>query len=376
MCNGVGRIRRRRGESVTGTSRWRGLLASILTGLVVTAAVSLAADAAVAWAWHAQPMPGNAAVSVSCATTRACQAVGQASHGKTFAVGWNGRRWTHEPSRSPVNSALGGVSCISATRCEAVGERHNATGGVLAEGWTGRHWAVQAATNHAYWTLQGVSCVSSTFCGAVGQRDPGPVGTGSSQSLVEGWNGHRWAQLPAPSAPNDELISVSCTALSFCVAVGASGGLTHTRVEQWNGRAWARGTAPGPVGEFLTGVSCPSATQCIAVGGDRTNDSQVVLIDRMLAGHWTRQAGAASQSGFLRGVSCPTTRWCVTVGSAFIASGSTYPGLVELWNGSTWTRQLLQPGAGFVESLYDASCRSSSFCEVVGGAPRGAEGWR
>jgi hypothetical protein len=218
--------------------------------------------------------------------------------------------------------------------------------------------------------------VSSTFCVAVGQRDPGPVGTGSSQSLVEGWNGHRWAQLSAPSAPNDDLISVSCTAPSVCVAVGASRGLTHTLVERWDGRSWTRGTAPGPAGEFLTGVSCPSATQCVAVGGDQTNDSQVVLIDRWLGGHWIRQAKTASQNGFLRGVSCPTTRWCVAVGSAFVAVGSTYPGLVELWNGSAWTRQLLQPGAGYAESLYGASCRSSSFCEVVGGAPRGAEGWR
>ena len=66
--------------------------------------------------------------AVSCPTTGACTATGmyQVVNGTfvTLAEQWNGATWTIESTPSPSNRKLAdltGVSCVSASTCEAVG---------------------------------------------------------------------------------------------------------------------------------------------------------------------------------------------------------------------------------------------------------------
>jgi hypothetical protein len=94
----------------------------------------------------------------------------------TLAEVWDGTTWAVQstPNQSGApGSALVGVSCTSATSCEAVGFYDNsfASRVTLAEVWNGTTWAVQSTpipTDVTFSALGGVSCPSATSCEAVG----------------------------------------------------------------------------------------------------------------------------------------------------------------------------------------------------------------
>ena len=75
---------------------------------------------------------------------------------------------------------------------------------------------------------------------------------------------------------------VSCTSATNCFAVGATGqpfGPSYTLVERWNGTRWAivRSAKPtGATSSALYGVSCISTRSCFAVG----YSSEGTLIER------------------------------------------------------------------------------------------------
>jgi len=77
----------------------------------------------------------NSLASVSCASRRACIAVGNASDGNVTNGGalieaWNGTRWSIVPSHPTRNAAtlLYSVSCPSATMCMATGVSYGSSG--------------------------------------------------------------------------------------------------------------------------------------------------------------------------------------------------------------------------------------------------------
>lgn len=127
---------------------------------------------------------GTALYSVSCASLVACTAVGGSNEpadqiGAPPAVflveRWNGTSWTAQPTPNATNSGaaygaqLSGVSCVSATTCEAVGgtdSASNALNRAYGELWSGSGWTLQAMpdANNAL----AVSCSSTTACLAIG----------------------------------------------------------------------------------------------------------------------------------------------------------------------------------------------------------------
>src|SRR5262249_25885741 len=152
------------------------------------------------------------------------------------------------------------VSCVSSTFCMAVGLSDNNLSAAqtfqppvasLAEQWDGAAWSVLATpatvTNPQ---LATVSCASPTFCVAVGKTNSlGEAGYGrlypgtASRALVEMWNGATWTvtATPAGSVSRSGLSGVTCTSVTFCVAVGVhsvgnSG--EAALAEMWNGSAW------------------------------------------------------------------------------------------------------------------------------------------
>ena len=62
-------------------------------------------------------------------------------------------------------------------------------------------------------------------------------GVGSSQTLIESWNGSTWSVTPSPSPGN--LDGVTCMNPNNCVAVGGLNtgvGSSQTLIESWNGQ--------------------------------------------------------------------------------------------------------------------------------------------
>jgi hypothetical protein len=179
--------------------------------------------------------------------------------------------WSIQGLDQPAIS-LGGlvaVSCVSKTRCMAVG---NAAGRALAERWDGSAWWVLSVSVPAgSSSFAGVSCTSAVSCVAVGSVAVPP--SSATVPLVERWNGSMWAVQRTPGlgrSSSSALAGVSCTSARVCVAVGS---ITAPRasglVERWNGVRWTMQVIPRPRGSSgvsLRAVSCVPAGACTAVG--------------------------------------------------------------------------------------------------------------
>ena len=263
---------------------------------------------------------------VSCPSTGVCIAVGQANDNTThtpFTVAEQraAGRWTIVPTPSPDSTVLMSVSCLSATDCTAFGTRHVQGGDrTLAEHWDGSNWTITglplpAGTGGG--SLSGVSCASATDCNAVGEyffpSNPGTL------ALGEHWNGTSWTLRPMASPAGAVFVfpqAVSCTGPKHCMAVGGvnTSGVAPL-VERWDGSAWTIQTDAAPAGTELSGVSCTSSSSCTAVGG---NTSDTGVAEHWDGTGWTLQTlPVAHKNAFagLSGVSCLSATNCTAAGS-------------------------------------------------------------
>ncbi len=398
---GCRRPRCGRRRFATGSLRWVGGgrrgVASVVFGLAACVTVGFSfggAGQAAASAWTIQQTPNPAGLSgaslnsVSCTSARACTAVGSGQIigsepldvSAAIVERWNGRRWAIQrtpPLRAEVAGDLMSVSCSSATACTAVGVSQQRTSGlttVLVERWDGSTWAIQRTPTPPgigparFVGGVSVSCATDSMCVIAGYTS----GYGSSprEPLVERWIGRRWSiqRTPTPRSVNDSaLLSVSCTSVTACIAVGRftnQAGRALTLAERWNGRRWSLQSTPNARG--LSSVSCASATVCMAVGFDGT------FAERWDGVRWSiRRAKKVnpfmepSDTGF-RDVSCSSARNCVAVGAFFCtADGCGDNGAVaERWNGRNWSIQST-PQRDFTE-ISGVSCTSATACVAVG----------
>jgi hypothetical protein len=148
----------------------------------------------------------SALQSVSCLSSADCLAVGwyaKANGGSLgLAESWNGKRWTEVPLPKPGGSGeLFSLSCVSSKYCLAVGEdgapgKSEGTPGSYV--WNGKSWSFKQVPvppkgggSTATSQLGGVQCLSATDCVAVGQLD-----LGSEEQFQYGfagfWNGKAW----------------------------------------------------------------------------------------------------------------------------------------------------------------------------------------
>jgi hypothetical protein len=179
---------------------------------------------------------------VACTSADACTAVGLAdagSHSAAFsqsiAYRFDGNGWTlsHPPDPPYVGfGELTRVACPSAHTCVApttVTNRRTADR-ASADVWHHGRWRLTplpapTASRKGESDIGGISCMSARACVAVGSWD---VPGGASGALIEVWNGTSWRNrrgpLPLPSdgttgtgAFND----ISCWSRTTCLAVGS-----------------------------------------------------------------------------------------------------------------------------------------------------------
>ncbi|HEV2361018.1 MAG TPA: hypothetical protein VGS21_04905 [Acidimicrobiales bacterium] len=232
-------------------------------------------------------------------------------------------------------------------------------------------------------SIGGISCVSADFCMAVGGWMTQLAGSATAgHALAELWNGHDWAVLatPAPEpALRVEMSSVSCPSVDWCVAVGSGDPSTgyhhHAVTEFWDGTSWSLGTTPNPgsLGTDLAFVSCPNTTFCMAVGESYVSRGAVALMWN--GSVWTSVAVpepsptslGIDRSNYLPGVSCVSASDCVAVGNYTHAKNqSSNEALVMRWDGSSW-RQLTTPAqpANSWRTLSAVSC-TGAVCWAAG----------
>ncbi len=367
------------------------LLACCAPLAALAGVVQLAGQAqAVPSLWSVTPTPNRGGgtdqlYGVSCPGPKFCMAVGTYGGGiKTLAEAWNGRAWSISPSpsrgASPID--LSGVSCTSSSFCVAVGQytpRPSLTGTPLVETWNGKAWSFTptprlSRTPGVESELSGVSCLSATRCVAVGSR--GNLKRGSV-TLAESWNGKTWSVIRSPSVSTNSMLNgVTCRSAASCVAVGSRDGTfgTLTLIESWNGSRWS--VIPSPnrfrqANNWLTGVSCPSAMNCEAVGGYNVRP----VVTRNLAESWNGKRWSivtipnrGSQANNLGGLSCTSASNCVAAGFSTYgpASGPGYgKTMIESWNGSRWAITP-SPSPGPDSEFYAVTCTNATRCEAVG----------
>ena len=148
------------------------------------------------------------------------------------------------------------------------------------------------------------------------------------------------------------------------MAVGSGIEQNTPLAETWDGTIWTvvPVTAVGPYDSFLSGVSCVSATWCVAVGTTYNSSTRYApIIEQWDGTSWTQDllAGVAPADSQFDRVTCPSASYCAAVGSggsqAFLAS----------WDGSTWSVVTLAPPDN-TSSLQSVSCSSDSDCLATG----------
>jgi hypothetical protein len=383
------------GEEVAVRGRMSGCGWALLAGVALIVSMSGVAAAATTWKIQASPnvtVPSGQIEAVSCPSVSACTAVGYyldpAGSYVSLAEAWNGSSWAKQAVPSPAGAqvpGLNGVSCVSASFCEAVGgsdESVESESTGFAELWNGSSWSLQSLPSPAGGTnlvVQAVSCASASFCEAVGSY----MASDTFLSLAEEWNGTAWTVQSTANQSGEptQLDGVSCVSAAFCEAVDFDGAMA----EVWNGTSWAAQSVPYPSGMTSPGmfsVSCSSATSCEAVGLYANPDAagQTPFAAVWNGTSWQDQSvpnpGAAGQ--VLDAVSCASAAFCEAVGyqEVSVSTGDTFHALADVWRGGAW--HLQHPpnasGTGFTY-LTGVSCAAADACEAGGFSPVRMEVW-
>lgn len=233
--------------------------------------------------------------ALSCPQPAGCLAVGTA----TTASGSTPIVNAGVPLKTKgVSSGANGVSCPTPEFCMTVGWYRNSAGvtKTLTEVADPYFWRIVASPNSGSLSmmLTAVSCSSSSFCIAVGYRSGPGI---ADQPYAIQWDGLSWFPTPLPSVDASHAIrltGVSCSALTFCMAVGSERGATTGTIEwRWESTAWTPLQAQTHIGvqpsnfEF-NAVSCGAADVCTAVGAER-GAANVALVAVWDGHSWTRR---------------------------------------------------------------------------------------
>ncbi|MEO7000171.1 MAG: hypothetical protein ABI068_00050 [Ktedonobacterales bacterium] len=262
--------------------------------------------------------------------------------GQTLIEQWNGKQWqiVSSPSPSAVYNSLSAVAATSARDAWAVGFQATMTGTTqtLIEHWNGTTWQVAPGANPGAVNNELLSVA------AISPRDVWAVGfqTTSSyidQTLIEHWNGKQWQVTPSanPGASNNHLEGVAAISPRDVWAVGngvtASG---RTLIEHWNGKQWQVTPSPSPnSGGELRAVAAISAKDVWAAGDDVTTTGHALLE------HWNGkqwQVAPSPQVGtspIYLGLAAVAANDVWVVGSATNSDGNFQP-LIERWDGAKW----------------------------------------
>ena len=159
--------------------------------------------------------------SVSCVDPTYCVAVGVYRPGgnyqaeKSVILHFNGQRWSKQSAPSVTGGELNGVDCLSRSSCMAVGSQAIGESGgssPLIEELQGTTWSVATSPSPDFYptnsdSLQAVSCLSASRCTALGWD----AGSGYPEEVMptEGLVGTRstagWNVGPlAPLVPTSE----------------------------------------------------------------------------------------------------------------------------------------------------------------------------
>lgn len=326
------------------------------------------------WAPVSIPRPPGATAgflsAVSCSSRRACMAVGSYDRRdgtvQTLAERWDGGTWSivATPNLAGFSQTrLNSVSCVSGGICVAVGHGSGRTKPFtpIAARWNGSSWSLlpvpRIAGEGSY--LNGVSCVSATWCEADGTLEDAKNGL---KSLVEQWNGASWSVQKAPSTGHG-LTAVVCTSMSACTAIGDT-------IIRWDGGRWKLQRSLTQF-SFLSGLSCASANACVAVGEapdtpERDGPPEAMVWNGQTWALKTMRTPAHARYSLPEAVACVSRSSCLAVGRSQYLGGPFAPVAYRL-HAANWSLQPVRRPLGPLPSQLSAvACASTENCLAVG----------
>jgi hypothetical protein len=236
-------------------------------------------------------------------------------------------------------------------------------------------WWVQTSASHSA-SMAAISCSAADACTAVGSKEI----VGPDTSVIDRWDGMKWASQRRPALADGFLTGVSCYGRTGCVAVGtansACGSWGQSIAEHWDGRSWSIMSTPahrcghGSRGTLLSAVSCRTARFCMTVGSTELRPADGIIYasvaDRWDGRQWMSTAvPPLGRSQPLSALSCPTASECAAAGT------SDNDGLLMRWDGTEWHVTTVRL-AGRSVTLTGISCWSANACVAVGSTSDGS----
>jgi hypothetical protein len=257
-------------------------------------------------------------------------------------------KWQVVPSPQPAGTqyaSLAGTTGTSGHDVWAVGSSTTSNGSsqTLIEHWNGAHLNIVSSPNPQGSRgsfLTAVTSVSKNDVWAVGVNN---ASDGTTGTLIERWNGQSWQIVSSPNVGSDSFLeAVSAVSKNDVWAVGESSDFNNSNnesalIEHWNGYAWEIIPDAAPAGTILKGVSAISKNDVWAVGYYFNGSVEAAVIERWNGQSWHLVATpASSQDDFLMAVSAVSHNDVWAVGSAH-SQGHDYTTLIEHWNGHAWS---------------------------------------
>jgi len=244
------------------------------------------------------------------------------------------------PEPDPAGDELLGVAAVSRNLVWAVGATGppDAPTATLIERWDGERWATVPSPNGGQVTnlLRAVAARTPADAWAVGESSSG----GETQPLVVHWDGVAWTLSAAPSVTGGaSLFGVAAIGPDDVWAVGSSGdptaGLEHALALHWDGRSWTEATLHvGQGRSLLADVSAVSSSDVWAVGYHH-NGPLVVHFDGR---KWTPSPlGVPGKLGAVDAIG-PNEVWAGGVA-------------LLRWDGAEWSEGGAVPAGGSVTSI-------------------------
>ena len=293
-------------------------------------------------------------LGISCPSASSCEAVGAtAPNGEGVVVSIsNGHPGS--PDIVEGTKALLAVSCATAASCQAVGV--GGGHGVTVAIEDGRPAQAQVATKMS--TLQAVSCTGAQCQGGGSTLGVGALSSAPSTVLT----------VPGTTSVN----GIDCWATATCetIASTSNGKYNDVLVPLDGDQAGPLGVVP-PGSSTFSGIACHGSGSCLVVGrgtervGGRLSEVPIVVPVRSgKPGPLVDVRGPGTTT--LTSVSCPSSTFCEVVGS----TGQVGPGgasgrgvVTDVTNGVPGPARSL-PGQGL--RLEGVSCPTVEQCWVVG----------
>ena len=336
--------------------------------------------------------------NVSCTSPTFCVAAGSFStslNGDFYAFMsvFDGTNWSARQAETYLNtgpSAIKSVSCTSPTFCVAVGyftDTSSKQEGFISiyngAVWQDSRFVFPTSITNFYdptgEEINSVSCTSTTFCVAAGRyfTDQDEV------AFVSVYNGTTWEvsdQGPPSTWSSSDAVSVSCTSLTFCAAIGEyfySTYLYRQFVSTFNGKLWDYKEFTLPIGSssMLSKISCTSSIFCVAGGSYFSDKSSGNTPDAVFLSFFNGSKWVAKQIKLPRthgpginSVSCTSSTFCVASIRFDTNDAPPTVGHVSVvYDGTKLTSMLSKGKSTFTDPPYAVSCTTAKFCAEYGG---------